>query len=305
MYLKPIIGLFAACATLGASEISALWPDGKMPGVATDKKEWSKVLEKRIGGKDVLIVGGVSKPTVELFRADAKSPTGFVVICPGGGYGSLAYDYEGTEIAQWLNARGVSAMILKYRVPDNPEGALMDAQRAVRLARANAENWNIDPKKIAVMGFSAGANLCARASTQFGTKTYEPVDAADSLSPRPDFTVLVYPAYCDKPANDKRWKKTKLPPADADYGTLYAPAENLDIAKNTPPAFIVQTQEDRYVNASIAYYLALKKNKIPANLFLFDRGEHGFSLRNKTDFVREWEYLFDKWLKLNKFYGEK
>ena len=305
MNLKPVIGLFVACATLGASEISAIWPDGKMPGAATDKKEWATVLEKRIGGKDVLIVGGVSKPTIELFRAEAKAPTGFVIICPGGGYSSLAYDYEGTEIAQWLNARGVSAMVLKYRVPDNPEGALMDAQRAVRLARANAEKWNIAPNKIAVMGFSAGANLCARASTQFDTKTYEPVDAADSLSPRPDFTVLVYPAYCDKPNDDNRWKKTKLPPADADYGTLYAPAENLDIAKNTPPAFIVQTQADGFVNAAISYYLALKKNKIPANLFLFDRGEHGFSLRNKTDFVREWEYLFDKWLKINKFYGEK
>lgn len=162
MNLKPVIGLFVACATLGASEISALWPDGKMPGAATDKKEWATVLEKRIGGKDVLIVGGVSKPTIELFRAEAKAPTGFVIICPGGGYSSLAYDYEGTEIAQWLNARGVSAMVLKYRVPDNPEGALMDAQRAVRLARANAEKWNIAPNKIAVMGFSAGANLCAR-----------------------------------------------------------------------------------------------------------------------------------------------
>ena len=239
MYLKSIIALFAACATLGASEISAIWPDGKMPGTATDKKEWATVLEKRIGGKDVLIVGGVSKPTIELFRAEAKAPTGFVIICPGGGYSSLAYDYEGTEIAQWLNARGVSAMVLKYRVPDNPEGALMDAQRAVRLARANAEKWNINPNKIAIMGFSAGANLCARASTQFDTQTYTPVDAADSMSSRPDFTGLIYPAYCDKPGNDKRWKNKDLLPADTDYGTLYALAENLNITKNTSPAIII------------------------------------------------------------------
>jgi len=181
----------------------------------------------------------------------------------------------------------------------------MDAQRAVRLARANAEKWNINPNKIAIMGFSAGANLCARASTQFDTQTYAPVDAADSLSPRPDFTGLISPAYCDKPGNDKRWKNKDLPPADTDYNTLYALAENLNITKNTPPAIIIQTQDDYYANAAIAYYLALKKNRDPANLFMFDKGGHGYGLRNKTNFVREWKDIFEDWLELNNFDGEK
>ena len=186
-----------------------------------------------------------------------------------------------------------------------PNGALMDIQRAIKLVRSNAEKWNIDPNKIAIMGFSAGANLCARASTQFDTQTYTPVDAADSMSSRPDFTGLIYPAYCDKPGNDKRWKNKDLLPADTDYGTLYALAENLNITKNTPPAIIIQTQDDYYANAAIAYYLALKKNGVPANLFMFDKGGHGYGLHNKTDFVSEWKDLFEKWLELNRFDGEK
>ena len=269
--------VFACAAFADKAEIKKetinIWPKGQMAGMDADKVSAKKTTET---------------PRLSLYLPKTDKKTGFMIICPGGGYGGLASGHEGTEIAEWLVDEEIPCAILHYRVPNMPNGALMDIQRAIKLVRSNAEKWNIDPNKIAIMGFSAGANLCARASTQFDTQTYTPVDAADSMSSRPDFTGLIYPAYCDKPNDDNRWKKTKLPPADADYGTLYAPAENLDIA-----------------NAAISYYLALKKNKIPANLFLFDRGEHGFSLRNKTDFVREWEYLFDKWLKINKFYGEK
>ena len=286
--------VFACVAFADKAEIKKetinIWPKGQMAGMDADKVSAKKTTET---------------PRLSLYLPKTDKKTGFMIICPGGGYGGLASGHEGTEIAEWLADEEIPCAILHYRVPNMPNGALMDIQRAIKLVRSNAEKWNIDPNKIAIMGFSAGANLCARASTQFDTQTYTPVDAADSMSSRPDFTGLIYPAYCDKPGNDKRWKNKDLLPADTDYGTLYALAENLNITKNTPPAIIIQTQDDYYANAAIAYYLALKKNGVPANLFMFDKGGHGYGLRNKTDFVSEWKDLFEKWLELNRFDGEK
>ncbi len=286
--------VFACAAFADKAEIKKetinIWPKGQMAGMDADKVSAKKTTET---------------PRLSLYLPKTDKKTGFMIICPGGGYGGLASRHEGTEIAEWLADEEIPCAILHYRVPNMPNGALMDIQRAIKLVRSNAEKWNIDPNKIAIMGFSAGANLCARASTQFDTQTYTPVDAADSISSRPDFTGLIYPAYCDKPGNDKRWKNKDLLPADTDYGTLYALAENLNITKNTPPAIIIQTQDDYYANAAIAYYLALKKNGVPANLFMFDKGGHGYGLRNKTDFVSEWKDLFEKWLELNRFDGEK
>lgn len=286
--------VFTCAAFADKSEIKKetinIWPKGQMAGMDADKVSAKKTTET---------------PRLSLYLPKTDKKTGFMIICPGGGYGGLASGHEGTEIAEWLAGEEIPCAILHYRVPNMPNGALMDIQRAIKLVRSNAEKWNIDPNKIAIMGFSAGANLCARASTQFDTQTYTPVDAADSMSSRPDFTGLIYPAYCDKPGNDKRWKNKDLLPADTDYGTLYALAENLNITKNTPPAIIIQTQDDYYANAAIAYYLALKKNGVPANLFMFDKGGHGYGLRNKTDFVSEWKDLFEKWLELNRFDGEK
>ena len=286
--------VFACAAFADKAEIKKetinIWPKGQMAGMDADKVSAKKTTET---------------PRLSLYLPKTDKKTGFMIICPGGGYGGLASGHEGTEIAEWLADEEIPCAILHYRVPNMPNGALMDIQRAIKLVRSNAEKWNIDPNKIAIMGFSAGANLCARASTQFDTQTYTPVDAADSMSSRPDFTGLIYPAYCDKPGNDKRWKNKDLLPADTDYGTLYALAENLNITKNTPPAIIIQTQDDYYANAAIAYYLALKKNGVPANLFMFDKGGHGYGLHNKTDFVREWKDIFEKWLELNRFDGEK
>ena len=286
--------VFACAAFADKAEIKKetinIWPKGQMAGMDADKVSAKKTTET---------------PRLSLYLPKTDKKTGFMIICPGGGYGGLASGHEGTEIAEWLADEEIPCAILYYRVPNMPNGALMDIQRAIKLVRSNAEKWNIDPNKIAIMGFSAGANLCARASTQFDTQTYTPVDAADSMSSRPDFTGLIYPAYCDKPGNDKRWKNKDLLSADTDYGTLYALAENLNITKNTPPAIIIQTQDDYYANAAIAYYLALKKNGVPANLFMFDKGGHGYGLHNKTDFVSEWKDLFEKWLELNRFDGEK
>lgn len=286
-----------------ASTISNLWPEGKMPGKAAAQPEVSKIESTWIGKKDtVQILRNVSKPTLEFFGVKADKPTGLVVVCPGGGYGVLAYGHEGTEIAQWLNKEGVAAVVLKYRVPENPKGALMDAQRAVRTARANAKAWNIDPNKIAIMGFSAGANLSARASTKFDEKTYENIDAIDSFSARPDATILIYPAYCDKQGNDKRWKKSSE--TKNDYNSQYLLADELSITEKTPPAFIVQTQDDGLVNSAISYFLALKQKKVPASLHIFPSGGHGYAIRKLDKPIDEWKDLLETWLEANKYSEE-
>lgn len=290
------LSAFAAASLCLASEKFDLWPEGKMPGKSAAEPESSKIEDTWIGKKDkVLIIRNVSKPTVEFFKAKSDKPTGLVVVCPGGGYGVIAYGHEGTEIAEWLNSQGVSALVLKYRVPNNPMGALMDAQRAIRTARANAKKWNVDPNKIAVMGFSAGASLSARASTNYEKKLYQPIDNIDGLSARPDGTILIYPAYCDEPGNEKRWKNSKNP--GHDYNGMYRLAGELPVTKDTPPAFIVQTLDDGLVNSAISYFLALKELKVPASVHIFQSGGHGYALRKLDKPVDEWKDLLATWLK--------
>ena len=269
---KLLIALsaFAAASLCLASEKFDLWPEGKMPGKSAAEPESSKIEDTWIGKK-------------------------VVVVCPGGGYGVIAYGHEGTEIAEWLNSHGVSALVLKYRVPNNPMGALMDAQRAIRTARANAKEWNVDPNKIAVMGFSAGASLSARASTNYEKKLYQPIDNIDGLSARPDGTILIYPAYCDEPGNEKRWKNSKNP--GHDYNGMYRLAGELPVTKDTPPAFIVQTLDDGLVNSAISYFLALKELKVPASVHIFQSGGHGYALRKLDKPVDEWKDLLATWLK--------
>lgn len=246
------------------------WPKREivMPGAvanAPEKSEYSKDWQ-------FTIVSNVSKPTLEVFRAKTKGPMGFVLICPGGSYEILAYDLEGTEIAEALNKFGVSAGVLKYRVPGNRDGALMDAQRAIRLARANAKKWNIDPDKIGIMGFSAGASLSARASTA-GAPKYEAVDETDKQPFKPNLTGLIYPAYCDQTTYAQ---SMRLPAEQAtDYNGIYKLAEELKITNETPPVFIVEAQDDPYVNASLAYYMAMKKAGRTAGMHLFSHTDSG------------------------------
>ena len=201
-YLKLILaGVVAAfvCTSANAQTVD-IWGEGQMQGRAAQ----SDALNERN------MFCAVKTPTLELFLAKTDKPTGMVVIAPGGGYQILAYPHEGVQIAQWLNSCGISAAVLKYRVPNFPQEALADIQRAIRLARANAQKWNVKPDKIAVLGFSAGANLCARASTNYTKNAYTPLDETDKLSARPDATFLIYPAYCDQMGNERRWNKGTL-----------------------------------------------------------------------------------------------
>ncbi len=255
-------------------EIIYLWP-GKVPGETKEKQLPVKDAPKN---DNVLRFTEVTNPAIEIYPADpSKSNRCAVIVCPGGAYRILAYDKEGTEIAEWLNRLGYSAFVLQYRIPDKKEGALQDAQRAIRIVRNNASKWNIDPEKTGIMGFSAGGSLSARTSTLFNNRTYQPVDKSDSLSCRPSFALLIYPAYLDQGPN-----KTLTP--------------ELELTKSTPPIFIFQTADDPYGNSALVMASALRDAKLPVELHLLPAGGHGYGLRPGKPAPDTWPLLAEKWL---------
>lgn len=256
-------------------EIIYLWP-GKVPG---EQKEKLPPVISSPGADNVIRYEEVTNPLIEVYLPEASANKGAgVVVCPGGAYRILAYNKEGTEIAEWLNRLGYAAFVLQYRVPDKREGALQDAQRAIRIVRANASRWNIDPGKVGIMGFSAGGSLSARSATQFNRRTYTPVDKTDSLSCRPAFALLIYPAYLDQgPGN------TLTP--------------ELTLTPETPPFFIFQTADDTYGNSAIVMTGALRMAKIPVELHVLPSGGHGYGLRPGKEAAETWPLLAEKWLK--------
>jgi acetyl esterase/lipase len=256
-------------------EIIYLWP-GKVPG---ETKEKQPPVMDAPRNDNVVRYAEVTNPTLEVFLADpAKNNKSAVIVCPGGAYRILAYDKEGIEIAEWLNKLGYSAFVLQYRIPDKREGALQDAQRAIRVVRRNALKWNIDPEKVGIMGFSAGGSLSARTSILFNKKTYPPVDDSDSLSCRPAFAMLIYPAYLDQGPN-----KTLTP--------------ELELTKETPPIFIFQTADDQYGNSALVMAGALRDAKLPVELHILPTGGHGYGLRPGKPAPDTWPLLAEKWLK--------
>jgi acetyl esterase/lipase len=241
----------------------------------------------RPGGRaNVERIALVTEPTLTIFRAPASRANGAaVVVCPGGGYNILAWDLEGTEIAEWLNSIGVTAAVLKYRVPRRdgtlPHAApLQDAQRALRHVRHQANTWGIDPSRIGILGFSAGGNLAVMAGVDWDRTTYPRIDAIDDLSCRPDFLIPVYPAYL----------------GDEDKAGPLSPL--IRVTEKTPPTFLVVTHDDklRGVNAAL-FYIELKKAKVPAELHIFTRGGHGYGLRESADAVSQWPKLCEAWLR--------
>ena len=255
-------------------EIIYLWP-GKVPGELKEKQP--PVIDTSKNDK-ILRFDEVTNPAIEVFLPDKAINNGSaVIVCPGGGYNILAYDLEGTEIAGWLNKLGFTAFVLQYRIPDKKEGALQDVQRAMRIVRNNPQKWNIDPEKIGVMGFSAGGSLSARASTLFNKKTYPPVDKSDSLSCRPSFTMLIYPAYLDQ-------------------GPGLTLTPELELSKDVPPIFIFQTADDPYGNSALVMAGALRNAKLPVELHFLSTGGHGYGLRPGKVAAEIWPLLAEKWL---------
>lgn len=260
-----------------------LWGE-KVPGLAEgEKPEIVSNEDERIGEK----VTKVTRPMISIYQPPKDKNNGAaVVICPGGGYHILAYDLEGTEVARWLNQIGVTGIVLHYRVPRSKERPkhelpLMDLQRAIRVVRSQASKFSIDPKRIGVLGFSAGGHLAAMGSTHYKKSDYEATDKTDSLSCRPDFSVLVYPAYLNKKDT------TELNP-------------ELVIDSKSPPAILIHTGDDGVSSlGSVAYYTALKKAGVSSELHIFPKGGHGYGLRPSHNAVSTWPKLVAGWMNSN------
>ena len=238
-----------------------------------------------IAGKPLIRLGNVSTPTLTLYSPKGKKSGAAIVVFPGGGYHILAIDLEGTEVCEWLNSAGITCVLLKYRVPDSgpypkSSAALQDAQRTMGIVRAHAAEWEIDPNRVGVLGFSAGAHLAAALSTHFDQRLYEPIDGADKLGCRPDFAVIVYPGYL------------------AIEEENFAPNAEIVVTDKTPPSFIVQAEDDGvHVENATVYFMALKNAKVPAELHVYAEGGHGYGLRRTALPVTAWPQLVETWLK--------
>jgi acetyl esterase/lipase len=274
-------GLFAQSPTL------PLWPKG-VPGAAANAKpeaDTTTAKDQLIAGKRLIRLGNVSNPTLTFYPAKKTNTGAAVIVFPGGGYSILALDLEGTEVCDWLTATGVNCVLVKYRVPNSgpypkSAAALQDAQRSVGMVRAHAAEWKIDQHKIGVLGFSAGGHLAAAVSTHYDKRLYAAIDEADALSCRPDFAVLVYPAY--------------LSQADKNF----APTPEVTPTKDTPPTFIVQAEDDPvHVENAVTYFMALKNAKVPAELHIYAEGGHGYGLRRTALPVTGWPQSVELWLR--------
>lgn len=241
--------------------------------------------DRLVAGKPVIRLGNVSTPALTLYKPKVKRSRAAVVVFPGGGYKILAIDLEGSEVCGWLNAAGITCVLLKYRVPDSgpypkSTAALQDAQRALGLVRSHATEWGIDLHQIGVLGFSAGAHLAAALSTHYDQRLYDSVDGADLLSCRPDFAVIVYPGY--------------LALADQNF----APNPNIDVTPQTPPTFLVQAEDDPvHVENVLVYFRALKNANIPAELHIYAEGGHGYGLRRTELPITTWPETMERWFR--------
>lgn len=268
-------------------------PDSQpLPGPETG----STAKNELVAGSPWIFETNISQPTMTVYSPSGKNTGVAVVVFPGGGFEGLAIDLEGTEVCDWLNSKGITCVLLKYRVPSLPYDwhckcrpanhvvsklALEDAQRTLGLVRFHAGEWHINPHKIGVLGFSAGGYLVAEISTDFEKRLYPPLDAADNESCRPDFAVAVYPGHLSV------------------GGNTYRLNPNVRVTRRTPPTFLVQAEDDNVdgVNQSLVYYIALKNAGVPVEMHLYAHGGHAFGLRRTKLPITEWPQLVEGWLR--------
>lgn len=285
--------LAALCPSAGADDSRApepilLWPDGA-PGA--------------LGSEDA------DHPTIRYYPAPRTNRTGAaIVVCPGGGYGILASDHEGQQVARWLNSIGVSAAVLKYRLGPmyRHPAPLHDAQRAIRFVRSHAAEWKIAPNRIGVMGFSAGGHLASTASTHFDDGSPDAVDPIERESCRPDFSVLCYPVISFTAPFAHRGSVRNLLGENPDPQLLHALSNETQVNADTPPTFLFHTAEDTGVSAqnSLAYYQALLEHKIPAELHVYQNGPHGVGLAAGDPVLSTWPGRLADWLRQGGFLAE-
>lgn len=285
----------------GAQElVMPLWPAGKVPNY----KRTSEI-EKRDTAETIKI-SLVQAPDIAVYLPSKRTATGqAVVICPGGGYAYLAYNWEGSDPARWLNSKGIAAIVLKYRLPNSKSNVtpnlspLSDAKRALRLTRFYADKWNIKKDQIGIMGFSAGGHLASTLGTHFDSGNLQSMDSIEMISSRPDFMVLVYPVISmSKPIMHSGSRNNLIgEKADTALAKLYS--NELQVTKNTPPTFLVHATDDKTVPVenSLLFYQALKDNGVSAEMHIFPKGGHGFGLGIGRGEVESWTDLCVEWLK--------
>jgi acetyl esterase/lipase len=331
--MRPLI--FALCVVFAFGGVSAqqttwqpsrghtqvsIWP-GTVPDqlpVAGPEVAKTKGKEFLVAGRPAVGVSRVSQPTMTVYSPSGENTGAAVIVFPGGGYEDLAIDLEGTEVCDWLTAKGITCVLLKYRVPGDerypksapypksgpyPESpmALEDAQRTVGLVRFHGAEWHIDPHKIGVLGFSSGGHLSAAISTHFAKRLYPAVDAADKESCRPDFAVAIYPGHlslsaAEWDANQGAKKFVVRHPANADKELSLNP--DTPVTSQTPPTFLLQAEDDHVDNVddSLAYYIALKQAGVPVEMHLYAQGGHAFGLRRTELPITAWPELVETWL---------
>jgi len=304
----PVLLAFLAC-TAGESRLSAsqtgwkpssghlqmpIWPNGAPHAQAAEGPEVAGTViddagnKRLVGGRPWVYVDNVSVPTMTVYSPKGNNTGAAVVVFPGGGYNILAIDLEGTEACDWLTSKGITCVLLKYRVPCVKVGpyrdcatALEDAQRTIGLVRSQAARWHIDPRKIGVLGFSAGGHMVAALSTHFEKRLYPAVDAADKESCRPDFAVALYPGHLAVPEED------------------FALNPEIRVTSQTPPTFLLHAQDDPVdpVENSLVYYSALTKAGVPAEMHVYVKGGHAFGLRPAESPITRWPELVEAWLR--------
>jgi acetyl esterase/lipase len=269
-----------------------------------------------VAGKQVIGVSNVTRPTMTVYSPQGSNTGVAVIVFPGGGYQTLAIDLEGTEVCDWLTAKGITCVLLKYRVTDvgpypksgpYPESkmALEDAQRTMGLVRLHSAEWHVDPHKIGVLGFSAGGHIASAISNYFERRLYPVIDAADKESCRPDFAVAIYPGHLSLQAAEwdarQGTKKFVIPPRQQQSTTDPNLALNPDlkVTAQTPPTFLLQAEDDHVdsVYDSLAYFIALQKAGVPAEMHVYAHGGHAFGLRRTNDPITEWPALVERWFR--------
>ena len=328
--MKPLI--FALCVVFASGGLSAqtpawqpspghtqvpIWPAAVPDAQPAAGPETAITIGKHwaVAGKPWVSVHDVSRPTMTVYSPQGKNTGAAVVVFPGGGYQILAIDLEGTEVCDWLTSKGITCVLLKYRVtnvgeypksgpyPESPM-ALEDAQRTVGLVRFHAAEWHIDPHKIGVLGFSAGGHLSAAMSTHFEKRLYPAVDAADKESCRPDFAVALYPGHLSIAAAEwdanqgARKFVIRHPEHPSVADSTFDLNPDIPVTSQTPPTFLLQAEDDHIdnVNDSLAYYAALKKAGVPVEMHLYAQGGHAFGLRRTKFPITGWPQLVETWL---------
>ena len=294
MYKKliVIVCIILSVSAFAQDKVMKVWPNG-----APDDNGMTKPEEKYDGVR----VRNVSEAEMYIYLPEKKNNTGVaVVICPGGGYWIEAMDHEGYDMAKWLAERGVAGIVLKYRLPyGHDKIPSEDARRAMRIVRSNAEAWGINPGKIGIAGSSAGGHLASTVGTRFDTGLKDSKDPLEWVSCRPDFMLLLYPVITFRESFGHMGSRKNLIGEGNDWKMVEKYSNELHVTPETPPTFLVLADDDKTVppRNSIEFYLALKKNNVPAEMHIFLQGGHGFGMTKKNLPVDQWPNLFYNWLK--------